>query len=158
VTRCVRRPIERSRSTIDGSRDEAIAHACERAARLGRVGAFFVLKDQVLRGFAIHGSARAIGDCWIPTKSPSNFSLVVTSREPYLGPHGSTVPDGLFRAAVASRGGFLGLVPVMVAGRLVGVIAADGLADELESTRDQLQSIGRALGSRFGELVKDAKR
>lgn len=111
-------------------RDEVVRLACEGGTSVARAAVFFALRKGVLKGWdgAGPGVRRdSVRNLWIPTSSPSTFKKVLDTKTGSLGPYGTSVADGLFRAAVGSRGGDFMVQPVVVAGKVVGMLCVDDL-------------------------------
>jgi hypothetical protein len=141
-------------------RDEVVELACAGALTVSRAALLLALKKGVLKGWDAAGaqvSRDAVRNLWIPTKSPSMFRDVVAKREAYSGPHGTTAADGLFRAAVGSRGGEIVLQPVAVGGKVVAVLAADDVAFDREGV-ERLEVLARAVGEAFERIIVAGKQ
>lgn len=111
-------------------RDDVVRLACEGATSVARAAVFFALRKGVLKGWdgAGPGVRRdSVRNLWIPTSSASTFKKVLETKSGSVGPYGTSVADGLFRAAVGSRGGDLMVQPVVVAGKVVGMLCVDDL-------------------------------
>lgn len=111
-------------------RDLVVKLACEGSTSVARTAVFFALRKGVLKGWdgAGPGIRRdSVRNLWIPTSSPSTFKKVLDTRQGHVGPYGTSIADGLFRAAVGSRGGDLMIQPVLVGGKPVGFLCADDL-------------------------------
>ncbi len=80
----------------------------------------------------------------------------MAKKTSYYGPHGTSTADGLFRAALASRGGDVALAPVMVSGKLVAVLAADGVSFGLEGA-ERIDVLARAVGEAFERIIVSQK-
>lgn len=149
----VGRTLASMRATTD--RDEVVRLACDAAAGVCRAAVLLTLRKTVLKGWAGAGdnvSPTAIRNLWIPTSSPSMFRDVVQRVAPYRGPPGNTAADGLFRAALGSRGGEIVLQPVLVSGRLVGVLAADDLAFGTAGA-ERIEQLARAVGEALERII-----
>lgn len=144
---------------LASNRDEVIGLACDAAMTVARSTVFLVLRKGALEGFDARGEALsgpAIRELVIPTSSPSKFRQVTESREPYHGPYGTTIVDGIFRAAVASPGINLSLHPVLVLDKVVGVLCADDMTD-LELGIPRLELLAKAVGEAFRRLLTHRK-
>jgi hypothetical protein len=111
-------------------RDDVVKLACEGATSVARASVFFALRKGVLKGWdgAGPGVRRdSVRNLWIPTSSASTFKKVLDTRSGTVGPYGTSVADGLFRAAVGSRGGDFMVQPVIVGGKVVGMLCVDDL-------------------------------
>lgn len=111
-------------------RDQVVTLACDGATSVARTAVFFALRKGVLKGWDGSGPGirrDSVRNLWIPTSSPSTFKKVLDSRHGHVGPYGTSIADGLFRAAVGSRGGDLMIQPVLVNGKPVGFLCADDL-------------------------------
>jgi hypothetical protein len=111
-------------------RDQVVKLACEGATSVCRTAVFFALRKGVLKGWDGNGPGirrDSVRNLWIPTSSPSTFKKVLDTRQGHIGPYGTSIADGLFRAAVGSRGGDLMIQPVLVGGKAVGFLCADDL-------------------------------
>ncbi len=129
--------------------DVVVQLTLEASLTFSRSAVFFVLRRGILRGrggVGPHIGEDAARNLWIPIGTPSLFRDVVESRVPYVGPYGAAIADGLFRATVGSRGGPLGLAPIEVSDKVVGLLATDGVALEARAVLERLRSaVGRAL-------------
>ncbi len=110
------------------SRDEAIALACEAAARLGRNAAFLASHRGVLKGR--HGSGRdislaAVRNLWIPLNTEAQVTAVAHAAERYRGPYGTAPADRLLRSALAAEGDSLWVEPVRIGRVTVGLLCLD---------------------------------
>ncbi|MEZ4337736.1 MAG: hypothetical protein R3B82_14040 [Sandaracinaceae bacterium] len=141
-------------------RDEVVDLACQGALSVSRATVLLALRKGVLKGWGGAGaniSSDAVRNLWIPTSSPSMFRDVVAKREPYHGPAGTAAADGLFRAALGSRGGPVSLQPVVVANKLVAVLAADDVKFG-DKGRERIETLARAVSEAFERIILDAKR
>ncbi|MBX3270001.1 MAG: hypothetical protein KF729_07050 [Sandaracinaceae bacterium] len=141
-------------------RDEVVTLACEGALSVSRAAILLALRKGVLKGSGGAGaglSGDAVRNLWIPTSSPSMFREVVARKEPYHGPPGTAAADGLFRAALGSRGGPVSLHPVVVAGKLVAVLAADDVRFG-DSGRERVETLARAVSEAFERIILEGKR
>lgn len=141
-------------------RDEVVDLACQGALSVSRAAVLLALRKSVLKGWGGAGagiSPDAVRNLWIPTSSPSMFRDVVGKREPYHGPSGTAAADGLFRAALGSRGGPVSLHPVVVAGKLVAVLAADDVRFG-DKGRERVETLARAVSEAFERIILDGKR
>jgi hypothetical protein len=146
------------RATRD--RDEVVALACQGALTVSRTAVLLALRKSVLKGWDGAGgghSRDAVRNLWIPTQSPSVFRDVVAHAEPYRGAHGTTAADGLFRAALGSRGGELVVQPVRVGGKVVAVLAADDLRHGDEGV-ERIEILARAVGEALERIIVDKRR
>jgi hypothetical protein len=141
-------------------RDEVVTLACKGALTVCRTALLLALKKGVLKGWDGAGGTLTrdvVRNLWIPTKSPSMFRDVVGKREPYMGAHGTTAADGLFRAAVGSRGADVVLQPVAVGGKVVAVLAADDVGFDREG-RERIEVLARAVGEAFERIIVAGKQ
>lgn len=141
-------------------RDEVVELACRGALTVSRATVLLALRKGVLKGWDGAGpgvSRDAVRNLWIPTNSPSMFRVVVTRREPYVGPHGTSAADGLFRAALGSRGGSVVLMPVAVTGKVVAVLAADDVRFEREGV-ERIEILARAVGEALERIIVESKK
>jgi hypothetical protein len=139
------------------TRDEAVRLGCEAAAPVGRCAVFLGLKRDVLQGREASGggvSRAAVQRVWIPAKSASIFREAVAGGSPHLGPYGTSSADGIFQAAIGSRGGVVLVQPVLVAGKAVAVLCVDGLH---EGGATRVERVAGALGEAFERLILSKK-
>jgi hypothetical protein len=139
------------------TRDEAVRLGCQAAAPSARCAVFLGLKRDVLQGRDASGagvSRAAVQRLWIPVKSASVFRDAVANGTRYLGPFGTTSADGVFQAAIGSRGGEVLVQPVLVAGKAVAVLCADGVH---EGGAARIERVARALGEAFERLILSKK-
>lgn len=142
------------------ARDEVVALACRGALTVCRAALLLALRQGVLKGWDGAGPGlthEAVRNLWIPTHSPSMFRDVIARGEPYEGPHQSSAADGLFRAAVGSRGGQAAIHPVRVGGKVVAVLAADEVAYGAAG-RARIEILARAAGEALERLIVESKR
>ncbi len=140
---------------LASNRDDVVRLTCEAGASLARSTVFLVLRRGALEGFDGAGGAlsrESVRELVIPTGTPSKFRQVVESRQSYHGPYGTTIVDGIFRAAVESPGGNLLLHPVLVMDKVVGVLCADDPAD-IESDMPRFELLSKAVGEAFRRLL-----
>ncbi|HJK93911.1 MAG TPA: hypothetical protein RMH26_24445, partial [Polyangiaceae bacterium LLY-WYZ-15_(1-7)] len=140
-------------------RDGIVRHACEGALTVARSAVFLAVRKGVLRGWDGLGagvSADAIRNLWIPTTSPSMFQRVVDEAEPHVGRFGSSAADNLYRAATGSRGGHVVLQPVVVGGRVVGVLCADDARGT--TAPERIETLAHAVSDAFKALIVRKKR
>ncbi len=141
-------------------RDEVVELACQGTLTVSRAAVLLALRKGVLKGWGGAGagiSADAVRNLWIPTSSPSMFRDVVSRREAYHGPSGTAAADGLFRAALGSRGGPVSIQPIIVASKLVAVLAADDVRFG-EKGRERVETLSRAVSEAFERIILDGKR
>ncbi len=148
-------------TAIRGSkrREELVELTCEAASIFGRASAFLALRRGVLRGLAARGldERSSIRNVWIPVGSPSIFRETLETGEVYRGPHGTTVADQMFRAAISSRGGELVVLPVAAGGRALAVLVVDEPVTRFP-VEERLHAIAQASGSSFERLILKRKR
>lgn len=141
-------------------RDEVVDLACQGTLTVSRAAVLLALRKGVLKGWGGAGagiSPDAVRNLWIPTSSPSMFRDVVSRREAYHGPSGTAAADGLFRAALGSRGGPVSIQPIIVASKLVAVLAADDVRFG-EKGRERVETLARAVSEAFERIILDGKR
>lgn len=134
------------------SRDEAVRMACRACLRFARASAFLALRQGAFRGWDGAGDSvtgAGIRSLWIPATNPSVLEEVLYTGESFRGFYGEVAADRLLRTALGSRGRAVGVVPVRVASRLVGVLCADDPAVDLQP----LDRIGSALAEAFEGLI-----
>jgi hypothetical protein len=155
-------PIGGTLSAIRASRDrdEVVELACRAALTVSRAAVLLARRKNVLKGVDGAGvglSRDAVRNLWIPTSSPSMFRDVISRGEPYQGSPGTSAADGLFRAALGSRGGTVALQPVAVGTKVVAVLAADDLryADE---GLERLEVLAKAVGEAFERIIVASKK
>ena len=140
-------------------RDEVVRLACEGATSVARAAVFFALRKGVLKGWdgAGPGVRRdSVRNLWIPTSSASTFKKVLETKAGIVGPYGTTVADGLFRAAVGSRGGDFMVQPVSVAGKIVGMLCVDDLRPGPLGAH-RVEVLAQAIGDGFVRVISAAK-
>lgn len=143
-----------------GDRDEIVRLALEGALSVARSGVFFALRKGVLRGWDGLGagvSADSARNLWIPTSTPSLFQRVVEAGAGYFGPYGTAIADGLFRAAVGSRGGEVALLPVKVSGKVVGLLACDDVRGGPQG-QQRLELLAASVEAAFARIIVKQKR
>ena len=141
------------------TRDDVVLAALDGALAVSRCAVFFALRKNVLKGWAGVGSGvsqDAARNLWIPTTTASLFQRVVESGNAYLGPYGSAIADGIFRAAVGSRGGDVALQPIRVGGKIVGVLACDDVRRGMLGLA-RIEQIVLAVEDAFGRLIAEHK-
>lgn len=141
-------------------RDEIVQLACRGALTVSRASILLALRKGVLKGWdgAGEGLTRdAVRNLWIPTSSPSMFRDVVARGEPYEGLHRTSAADGLFRAAMGSRGGEVSIHPVLIAGKIVAVLAADQITYGREG-HARIETLARATAEAFQRIILASKR
>lgn len=141
-------------------RDDVVRAALEGALPFARSAVFFALRKGLLKGWDGVGagvSRDSARNLWIPTSTASLFQRVVHSGMAHFGPHGDAIADGLFRAAVGSRGGDLALLPVRVNGRVVALLAADDVRGGPRGHK-LLETIVHAVDEAFARLLLAQKR
>ncbi|AKF06832.1 hypothetical protein [Sandaracinus amylolyticus] len=140
-------------------RDSVVRLACEGAVTVARTAIFLALRKGVLKGWEGTGGGLthdAVRNLWIPTTSASMLKDVVEHREAYVGPYGTAVADGLFRAAVGSRGGDVALHPVVVSDHVVGVLCADDVLP-VPIARQRIELLAHAVGEAFKRIIVERK-
>jgi len=150
-------PIERMASARD--RDELVRWTCEAAGELGRSVVFLALRKGVLKGWDGRGqgiSRDAVRNLWIPASSESVFQRAIGTSAPVVGTYGAGIADGLFRAAVGSRGGDVAVWPVAVDGKIAGLLCVDDLRPEA-TARDRLDAIAAAASAGLRRLVQGGR-
>ena len=141
------------------TRDDVVLAALDGSLAVSRCAVFFALRKNVLKGWAGVGSGvsqDAARNLWIPTTTASLFQRVVESGDAYLGPYGSAIADGIFRAAVGSRGGDVVLQPIRVGGKIVGVLACDDVRRGMLGLA-RIEQIVLAVEDAFGRLIAEHK-
>jgi hypothetical protein len=141
-------------------RDDVVRLGLDGALSVSRSTVFFALRKGLLKGWDGLGSGvtqDSARNLWIPTSTTSLFQRVVESGVGYFGPYGNAIADGLFRAAVGSRGGDLALLPIKVSGKVVGLLACD---DVRAGPRGQqrLELLATAIEEAFGRIIVKQKR
>jgi len=142
------------------TRDDVCLHACRGLAPLGRCAVFLVLSKGILKGREISGGdlpRDAILNLWIPSTSRSLLARVLETKEPYLGPHGDSSADAVFRAALGSRGGDVLLVPVVLSGRTVAVLALDEPVADAVVLLERAEVLSRATADALRRLIVATK-
>jgi hypothetical protein len=140
-------------------RDEVVRLACEGGTSVARTAVFFALRKGVLKGWdgAGPGVRRdSVRNLWIPTSSASTFKKVLDAKAGAVGPYGTSVADGLFRAAVGSRGGDFMVQPVTVADKVVGMLCVDDLRPGPLGAH-RIEVLAQAVGDAFVRIIAKAK-
>ncbi len=142
------------------TKEEVIRHACRGLAPLGRCSLLLVLSKGILKGKEIVGGGLprdAVLNLWIPSTSRSLLARVLETGEPYLGPHGQTSADAVFRAALGSRGGDVLLMPVVLSGKAVAVLALDEPVADAVVLLERAEVVARATADGFRRLITSKK-
>ncbi|MBN8610786.1 MAG: hypothetical protein J0L92_09395 [Deltaproteobacteria bacterium] len=141
-------------------RDEVVRLALDGALSVSRSAVFFALRKGLLKGWDGIGSGvteDSARNLWIPTSTASLFQKVVESSVGYFGPYGAAIADGLFRAAVGSRGGDLALLPVKVSGKVVGLLACDDVRAGPQG-HQRLELLATAIEEAFSRIIVKQKQ
>lgn len=125
-------PIESSLREIAraSDRDAVLRAACHAAATVCRSAVFLARRRDLLIGWEGAGvgiSRDAIRNLWLPISGPSVFRDSISRARDYMGPPGSSSIDCVYRAATGSRGGVTLVRPVMLRGKVIALLAVDGL-------------------------------
>ncbi len=140
-------------------RDAIVRLACEGAVSVGRSSVFLALRKGVLKGWDGAGvgvSRDSVRNLWIPSGSDSMFKRVIDSGAPIVGPYGAGIADGLFRAAVGSRGGDVAVWPVALEGKVVGLLCVDDLRPGSIS-RHRIETLTVAIADGFRRLINTGR-
>jgi hypothetical protein len=140
-------------------RDEVVRLACEGAATVARCAVFLALRKDTLKGWEGYGDGltrASLRNLWIPAASPSMLKDAVERLEPYAGPPGTTAADTIFRAAIGSRGGDVLVQPVVLQGKLIGVLFADDVKYGLLG-RERIEVMAAAIGESFARIIVSGK-
>ena len=140
-------------------RDSIVRLACEGAVTISRSAVFLALRKGVLKGWdgAGQGVSRdSVRNLWIPAGSESMFKRVLDSGAPFVGAYGQGIADGLFRAAVGSRGGDVAVWPVSLEGKVVGLLCVDDLRPGSIS-RHRIETLTVAIAEGFRRLISTGK-
>lgn len=140
-------------------RDAIVRLACEGAISVGRSSVFLALRKGVLKGWDGGGlgvSRDSVRNLWIPATSDSMFKRVIDSGAPLVGPYGTGIADGLFRAAVGSRGGDVAVWPVTLEGKVVGLLCVDDLRPGSIS-RHRIETLTLAVADGFRRLINTSR-
>lgn len=126
-------PIENSLREIARAteRDAVLRAACNATATVCRSAVFLARRRDLLIGWegAGVGIARdTIRDLWLPISGPSVFRDALSRARDYLGPPGTSSIDCVYRAVTGSRGGVMLIRPVMLRGKVIALLAVDGLS------------------------------
>jgi hypothetical protein len=141
------------RQTLD--RDDAVRLVLDGALSVCRSAVFFAYRRGLLKGWDAQGSGvsrDSARNLWIPTSTPSLFQRVVDGGAGYFGPYGNAIADGLFRAAVGSRGGDLALLPIKVSGKVVGLLACDDVRAGPQG-QQRLELLATAVEEAFSRII-----
>jgi hypothetical protein len=142
------------------TKDEVVRQACMGLAPLGRCALILVLSKGILKGREVVGGdlpRDAVLNLWIPSTTRSLLSRVLETREPYLGPHGGSSADAVFRAALGSRGGDVLLVPVVLSGKTIAVLALDEPVADAVVLLERAEVVARATADAFRRLIAARK-
>lgn len=140
-------------------RDAIVRLACEGAISVGRSSVFLALRKGVLKGWDGGGlgvSRDSVRNLWIPAGSDSMFKRVIDSGAPLVGAYGTGIADGLFRAAVGSRGGDVAVWPVTLEGKVVGLLCVDDLRPGSIS-RHRVETLTLAIADGFRRLINTGR-
>jgi hypothetical protein len=140
-------------------RDDVVRLACEGATSVARTAVFFALRKGVLKGWdgAGPGVRRdSVRNLWIPTSSNSTFKKVLDTKSGSVGPYGTSVADGLFRAAVGSRGGDFMVQPIVVTGKIVGMLCVDDLRPGPLGAH-RVEVLAQTVGDAFVRIISAGK-
>ena len=85
------------------------------------------------------------------------FRDVALHQVPYAGAHGTSAADGLFRAALGSRGGEVALMPVLVGGKLVAILAASEVRFGAAGV-ERVETLARAVSEALTRIIVEAKK
>lgn len=141
-------------------RDDVVRLGLDGALSVSRSAVFFALRKGLLKGWDGIGSGvtqDSARNLWIPTSTASLFQRVVESGVGYFGPYGNAIADGLFRAAVGSRGGDLALLPIKVSGKVVGLLACDDVRAGPQG-QQRLELLATAIEEAFGRIIVKQKQ
>jgi hypothetical protein len=142
------------------TRDDVCRYACLGLAPLGRCAVLLVLSKGILKGREVAGGGLprdAVRNLWIPSTSRSMLQRVVETGEAYLGAHGDSSADKVFRAALGSRGGDVLLMPVVLSGRTVSVLALDEPIADGVVLLERAELLTRATADALRRLIVTAK-
>ncbi|MDH5493034.1 MAG: hypothetical protein OEY14_13855 [Myxococcales bacterium] len=139
-------------------RDGIVRLACEAAASTCRSALLLALRRNVLKGWDGEGAVEpsALHNIWIPASSPSIFRRPVADGAPHRGPYGKSAADNLFRTATHSRGGEVVVAPILVSGRVIAVLCADGLTHG-DLGEERILQIAALVGEAFHRLIASGK-
>jgi hypothetical protein len=138
------------------TRDDAVRIACRACLCFARGGAFLALRKGVFRGWDGMGedvTRAGIRSLWVPASNPSILNEVLHSGKAFQGLYGETAADHLFRAAMGGRGREVGVVPVLIGTRMVGVLCADDPA----GGTGHIERVGQGLAQAFERLIRSRK-
>lgn len=141
------------------TRDDALRLACEGVLPVCRAAVLLVLQKGILRGRQASGpglSNKAIENLWIPTTSRSMFNRVVETGQPYVGPHGLSSADAVFRAAIGSLGAEIVLMPVLLSGRTIAVLAVDE-PDDVDQAFERAEVVAQAVAEALRRIIVSGK-
>lgn len=136
-------------------RDAVVAAALDALMTTARRSIFLVVKREVLQGWDGRGpliSTDALRNLWIPVSSPSIFRDIVEAGAVYRGPPGVTTADAIFLTAVAGRPEEIILQPVVVRGRVVGVLYCEDPAYG-RAASERAEVIARACCDAFERII-----
>jgi hypothetical protein len=94
---------------------------------------------------------------WIPVTSASIFRDAVTRGAVHFGPYGTAAADTIFRAAIDSPGGDAVVVPVVVGGKAVGVLACDDVRVGARGLK-LAEQVAAVLGETLARVVASKRR
>lgn len=140
-------------------RDAVVRLACDGAITVSRAAVFLALKKGVLKGWDGAGigiSRDSVRNLWIPAGSASMFKRVLDEGTTFVGPYGAGIADGLFKAAVGSRGGDVMVQPVLLEGKVVGLLCVDDLRPG-PLARGRIESLANAVGEAFRRVISAGK-
>jgi hypothetical protein len=97
-----------------------------------------------------------VRNLWIPAGSASMFKRVLDEGVAYVGPYGAGIADGLFKAAVGSRGGDVMVQPVLLEQKVVGLLCVDDVRPG-PLARGRVESLANAVGEAFRRVISAGK-
>jgi len=126
-------PIENSLREIAraSDRDAVLRAACHATATVCRSAVFLARRRDLLIGWEGAGvgiSHDVVRNLWLPISGPSVFRDALSRARDYMGPPGSSAIDCVYRAVTGSRGGVTLVRPLMLRGKVIALLAVDGLS------------------------------
>ncbi len=142
--------IERGRRR-DGIIDMALDQLLHFSAR----AAFFVVKEDRIRGYSIKGAlthTEAVRSFWIPTTTCSTLGDAVLQGRIYLGRLGTSPADSILAASLGGRPSRVLIIPVKIGHRVVCLLYCDGLTIDVPPGHT-LKQLAETVGSSLAELI-----
>jgi hypothetical protein len=135
-------------------RDSVVALAIDYLRRFASRAAFFTVKRNEIRGFDIVDESShkdAARSFWIPLATPSTLRRVAEAGEVYSGPLDRTTADAVLCAALGGRPDRVIVAPIVIKGKAVGLLMADGFTET--PPRARLERLADTVAEAFTRLI-----